>query len=700
VIDTEVLGEIYEQFLSEVILVKNNAVEIAIKPEIRESGGVVSTPRFIADSIVARTLTPLLSGKSPQELENFIVVDTCCGSGIFLLSAFDFILGHYLDWYTNHEPEKHEGRTIYQVGESLWRLTFDEKRRILMKHLRGVDIDANAVEVAQFSLLLKLIEDESESALRDFVSRNKIAALPTLDEQICSGNSLVSISEWEEACDQFPQSLHHSVNPFSWVDEFPQEMEGGGFDAVIGNPPYIRIQNMVNYSPEEVAFYHSENSPYLTARQDNFDKYSLFIERSLRLAKRTGRIGMIVPNKFMTIRSGQALRKVLSRRPILEEIVNFGVKQVFGRATSNYTCILTINCQGTDEVLVEHPGPLEEWRYGREGIISKLPTSELGEEPWSFGQEAVRSLFARIKGSVAGRLSALASIEVGVQTSADGVYLLHAISNQKNSITIEWNHRQWDIEKGILRPCLHDAKLEAFARPEPNAWMIFPYEQVTTWKGKRRSRLLQPDEIASRYPNCWEYLNARRAELANRNITGGAAAERQWYQYGRSQSLTKFDQPKIILPVLSKEARYSYDESNTIITGGGNGPYYMIRARDGAPVSTQFLLAVLNHPLCEAMIRMSTSVFRGGYYSHGKQFIQNLPIPIPNEEHDLQTVEAQVQKVVAACDALKSARTPREQTVQMRAVRDSRRKLERQISDLFGLSDQDIATVESVPVPS
>lgn len=620
--------------------------------------------------------------------------------GHFLISAYEFLLGYYLDWYVADGPEKHLGGKIYQVSENLWRLTFDEKRRVLLVHLRGVDIDPNAVEVAQFSLLLKLIEDESEAVLQDYVRREKHAALPAFDSCIRCGNSLVSTQEWESVCGVLPVALHDVINPFSWEDEFADEMAKGGFDVVVGNPPYIRIQNIIAYSPEEAMFYHAMGSPYSTAQQDNFDKYSLFVERALGLVKDHGRIGVIVPNKFMTIRSGRALRGLLTRMPVLEEIVNFGVKQVFGQGTSNYTCILVMDRAGCEAVRVEQTGPLEEWRYGRLGTLSTVPHAELSEEPWSFGQEDVRALFTRIKNEIPCRLEALANIEVGVQTSADEIYLLHQKRSNDDYVWVEWNAREWQIEREILRPCLHDVPLNAFGRPQANAWMIFPYELVTMPKGKLRARLLQPDEMARSYPHCLEYLNARREVLEGRNIAGGAADERQFYQYGRSQSLTKFDRPKIILPVLSLEARYAYDESNTIITGGGNGPYYMIRAKNNTSVSTLYLLAVLNHPLCEAMIRSNTSVFRGGYYSHGKQFIKELPIPFPDDQDKQRAVEEQAGRIVAALDALSTARTPHERTRCERAAKDARAKLERLVSVLFGLSDEDVEIVESVTVLS
>lgn len=698
VVETEVLGEIYEQFLGEVITVRHGAVEIVSKPEVRESGGVVPTPGFIADTIVERTLDPAIAGKSPKELEGFTVADTCCGSGIFLLSTFDFLLAHYLDWYVGDGPQSYAGTKIYDAGAGQWKLTFEEKRRILLGHLRGVDIDPNAVEVAQFSLLLKLIEDESEAALKEYVTTRKHSALPALGEMIRCGNSLVSAPEWRTACGDMSGEVRDKVNPFSWEEEFPAEMESGGFDVIVGNPPYIRIQNMVAFSPEEVAYYHSDKSPYTTARQDNYDKYALFIERSLALTKGDGHIGVIVPHKFMTIQAGRALRSLLGGRSVLREIVHFGVKQVFGRGTSNYTCILMFDCAGAPSVAVEKAGPLEAWRYGQKGPVTTYGADAFGEAPWEFADEEVRGLFERVRAAFPERLSAVADIEVGVQTSADKIYIVRESSSDDDTITFRWDDQDWRLERDILRPCLLDAPLYAFARPEANAWMIFPYELVANDSGRVRARLIQPDEMADRYPLCWTYLNARREELERRNIVGGSADERQWYQYGRSQSLTKFDRPKIILPVLSVEPRYAFDETNTLFTGGGNGPYYMVRAKADAAVSTLYLLAVLNHPLCEAMIRTNTSPFRGGYYSHGKQFIQNLPIPVPGDA-DQQAIEALAQQVVTATGALAAARTPHEIRLRERALGDLRTRLETRVGEIFKLSETDWETVKSVPVP-
>jgi hypothetical protein len=698
VVETEVLGQIYEQFLGEVITASGGNIEIVSKPEVRDSGGVVPTPRYIVDAIVERTLTPAITGKSPAELAEFTVADTCCGSGIFLLSAFEQLMDQHLTWYLANNRENHVGRTIYDAGAGRWRLTFDEKRRILLAHIRGVDIDANAVEVTRFSLLLKLIEDETASGLQEFVANRRTTALPALDNGIRCGNSLVSRAEWITACGALPTALANKVNPFTWSDEFPTELARGGFDVIVGNPPYIRIQNMTVYSPEEVAYYQSPRSPYSTARQDNFDKYAIFIERSLTLLRPQGRLGVIVPHKFMTIHAGRTLRRLISTGRLLEDVVHFGVKQVFGPGTSNYTCILIMDRRGCDPAHFEQAGPLEAWRYTRSGTVTRIPAVELTEEPWQFADAETRALFDRVRAAVPNQLDALAEILVGVQTSADNVYIIHPVDETPTTITCRWNELDWPIERGILRPCLHDAPLASYTRPVANAWIIFPYDLAANHSHRVRANLIQPAEFARRFPRCWAYLSARRVELDDRNITGGAAASQQWYQYGRSQSLTKFDTPKIILPVLSTEPRYSYDDTNMMFTGGGNGPYYMVRPRPGAHISNQYLLAVLNHPLSEAFIRKNTSTFRGGYYSHGKQFIEVLPVPVPPDAERV-AIEELVTALIDALAAAANARTPHERTLQVRAAADVKYQIEARVSAVFGLSEADIDVIRAVPIP-
>ena len=697
VVETEVLGQIYEQFLGEVIDVSGGAIQITTKPEVREGGGVVPTPQYIVDSIVERALIPSLEGKSPLDLKNFAVADICCGSGTFLLSGYEALMEHHLAYYLSEGDVDHIGRTIYESAGHQWKLTFEEKRRILMDHMRGVDIDANAVEVTRFSLLLKLIEDETVESLQDYVKTSDEPALPALEAVVRSGNSLVSYEEWTAAFGNLPAPLIPNVNPFTWADEFPDEMGHGGFDVIIGNPPYVRIQNLAAYSPEEVAFYQSPGSPYATGHKDNFDKYALFVERALTLLRPSGRLGFIVPNKFMTIRSGRTLRGLIADREVLEQIVHFGAKQVFGSGTSNYTSILVFDRRGRQQVTLEVVGTLEEWRYGKPGLVTQIPADEFGEDSWQFADQETRELFSRIREECPNRLGDLAEIFVGVQTSADSIYIFESVAEDAGTVTLRWNGRDWLIERDILRPCLLNAALNPYSRPEANRWMIYPYVLVPGGQGPR-ARLYQPEEMANEFPGCWEYLNARRQELEQRNITGGPAAEQQWYQFGRSQSLTKFGGPKIILPILSLEARYSFDDSNVMVTGGGNGPYYMIRPRPESPVSNYYLLAVLHHPVSEAMVRTNTSVFRGGYYSHGKQFIEGIPMPVP-AENELAIIEAMVAELINALEAVNAPGTPQEHLLETRRANHLKRQIENLISDLYEVNGNDMEVIRAVPSP-
>lgn len=698
VIESGVLGEIYEQFLGEEIHIRGDRIEIVSKPEVREGGGVVPTPGYIADAIVERTLRPIFSQKGPHQIADMTVADICCGSGTFLVSVYTFLMNHYLEWYLANDPADHDGRTIFEASLRNWRLTFQEKRRILTTHIRGVDLDPNAVEVARFSLLLKLIEGESETALRNYVDDDRIPVLPSLDETIRAGNSLVSQPEWTSSRGTLSSDLSERVNPLTWSVSFAEEFRRGGFDAIVGNPPYIRIQNMTVYSPEETEYYRSTSSPYSTASQDNFDKYALFIERALTLLQPGGRLGVIVPHKFMTIQSGEALRHILSVDKLLAEIVHFGVKQVFGPGTSNYTCILILDLAGSTTVQFEQASPLEDWRYGILGVSNDISTTLLTDEPWEFADAETRMLFTRIRNASSMSLGQSAEIFVGLQTSADSIYIFEPTSMTSTTATLRWDGKEWPIERDITRSCLQDVTIEAFKPPSPNSQMIFPYRLDTTGT-RTKAHLIQPIEMASRFPGCWAYLSARRVELEQRDIVGGIAAEKQWYQFGRSQSLVKFDTPKIILPILSLEPRYTYDETDIVATGGGNGPYYMIRSKDEDEAPDEFLLAVLDHPLMEAFIRTKTSAFRGGYYSHGKQFIEDLPLPVVSAT-ERDKIVAIVRSLIDTHQQLADSRTPHDADRLLRRTKALRQQIEDLVTAAFGLDLPAMELVRAVPVPA
>jgi len=689
VVQTEVLGRIYEQFLGEQIEITNGTVVITNRPEVRESGGVVPTPRDIVDEIVDRALRPLLDGKSVAEVADLTVLDMCCGSGVFLLSAYERLCDHYLAWYVADGVERHRGNTIFEVVAGTWRLTFPERRQILLRHIRGVDIDSDAVEVAQLSLLLKLVEGESQADLAAFITSTSERALPDLASILRSGNSLVQRNEWVASVGPLDAQTEAMIRPFDWPSEFPTEFGRGGFDAIVGNPPYIRIQNMARYSPREVRFYQQATSPYSTGHQDNFDKYVLFIERGLSLLSSTGRLGFIAPHKFMSITSGRAVRELLAER--ISEIVHFGSQPVFP-GTSNYTAILIVGPPTTSALLVEPVSSITAWRLRTRADQLVIDRDSLSAEPWQFASQEFSTLRQRLQAEGARPLRNVAEIFVGLQTSADDVYIVKAESESQDAITFEWDGRDWTLERAVLRPFLHDVQIEAFTQPTPNKWLIFPYE-ITNGT----AHLVQPEVMESEYPGCWAYLIARRDELDGRNITGGIAAEHQWYQYGRSQSLTKFEGTKIVLPILSLEPRYALDEQEIRVTGGGNGPYYLIRSTD-ASLPNEVLLAILNHPLSEAVVRSHTSVFRGGYYSHGKQFIENIPIPRLSD-NQVSAIEEATREVIATRQSVRSAVTPDERALSQRRFDGVRSNLTDLVSEAFGLGAEDLLVVEGVPAP-
>lgn len=309
VLPTDLLGQVYERFLGKVIEVASGNAQIVEKPEVRKAGGVYYTPKQIVQYIVQQTVGRLVEGKTPKEVSNLRILDPACGSGSFLIGAYDFLLEWHREYYATHQPSKFKNE-VRKTVEDNWVLTTDEKRRILLNNLFGVDLDPQAVEVTKLSLLLKMLEGETASTAQMKLLRTSDKLLPDLGTNIKWGNSLVESDYYEgKQLALFEDEAILRMKAFDWNDPsgFASIMREGGFDAVIGNPPYIDSEWMSVWHPQQRLYC----STHFSSAAGNWDIFCVFVERALQLCKNGGYSSMIVPNKLASAEYARSIRKII-----------------------------------------------------------------------------------------------------------------------------------------------------------------------------------------------------------------------------------------------------------------------------------------------------------------------------------------------------------------------------------------------------
>ena len=324
VLPADILGQVYEQFLGKVIrLTDGRRAVIEEKPEVRKAGGVYYTPTYVVDHIVQETVGRLIEGKTPKQIAQLTILDPACGSGSFLLGAYQHLLDWYLTQYLATGPQKHK-KELRQRSSGDWYLTTTERKRILLAHIYGVDTDPQAVEVTKLSLLLKVLEDETERGI--IVQRQLLheRALPDLSLNIKCGNSLIGSDYFGvEQMRLMDEDQRYAVNPFDWQSEFPQVIRAGGFDVVLGNPPYL-------YSAGQSHAEYFAKHFHLTQYQTDY--YVYFIERALSLVRQGGRLSFIVSDSWLNSEYFSMLRTHLLSQHRLNEIAVFDYP-VFRQAT-------------------------------------------------------------------------------------------------------------------------------------------------------------------------------------------------------------------------------------------------------------------------------------------------------------------------------------------------------------------------------
>lgn len=599
VMPIEIMGRAYESFLSKRIVRNRGQVSLELKPEYRKAGGVFYTPEWLSQAVVERTLAPILEGKTPDSIARtkgeYRVLDPACGSGSFLVASYKYLLDWYLNSYLTDESKWMKTRPPRleknQTGELVLSLT--ERKRILLEHIFGVDLDPQAVEIAKLSLLVIVLEDQTGAGLQEQFAVFKDRLLPDLDRNIKCGNSLIS----PDALTDFEiihsiDSRHVELRPFDWRAEF-----GSRFRVIVGNPPWL----MAGYEIEPLAL------NYLKTRYASYtgkaDLYYLFLERCLDLVAEDGRVSLVVPNKMFTTRAGSGIRKVLSEKPWVEEIIDFQTEQIFDKAT-NYTQVLILSPPKANRTTVKYTRSLKQFEAQQDWL---LQPKQLNEQRWDTNSPQATALWDKLRSISRPLADIVRGFGNGVQTGADPVLLITALEANANKIESEHLKpllRGQDIRNGFLAP--------------PQKFLVFPYGEVDG-----DYVVLNKYQLA-RAPYLDAYVHEHEEALKKRRWFGKSAQELtgEWWGLMHLDAATSFASRHILTPSLSNRSNFALGNGSMFPTGTA-GVTSLLLASD---TDASAMLALLNSKLISSFIIAHSTPYQGSYFKFSAPYLKAVPI--------------------------------------------------------------------------
>ncbi len=610
-VDVNILGHIFEHSLNEIesTTAELEGVDFDKQKSKRKKDGVFYTPKYITKYIVDNTVGKLCEEKKTElgivdeeftpnrqkdtkrklltNLEAYrswllelTICDPACGSGAFLNQALEFLITehHYID----------------QLNAQLFGSTMvfqDVENQILEKNIYGVDINEESVDIARLSLWLR--------------TAHRGRKLTTLNNNIKCGNSL--IDDPEVAGDK----------AFIWEREFPEIFAKGGFDVVIGNPPYLRIQGLRESYPKLTKYYDSN---YVSAT-GNFDIYALFIEKSYHLINEEGIVSFILPHKFLIADFGKGVRGFLLRNNAISEIVHFGSELVFKDATT-YTCIISISKKMNTNLCFKHSNPLL--------LFSGTPFShilyeKLDEGQWILNENKIESILEKVFKQPLQLKEIFDRFVQGIITGKDAVYCVIGQLQGDYLEIVDESDTRFLIEKTILKPHLRGEDVSKYKRLFNNEWLIFPYKISSG-----RAELYTHKEMQDKFPKALYYLNQHEKGLRARE--NGSFDNDNWYQYSRNQAISVLEQPKIITPEICYGGSMTIDRNSFY----HNSKCHSLLLHEDCGYSLESILPFLNSQLFWFYLSKTGNVLRGGYVGVKRRVMELFPVPEPDIiDHEL-----------------------------------------------------------------
>ena len=580
-------------------------------------------------------------------LTNIKVIDPACGSGAFLIQSLQFLI-------SQHEVVASERERL-----SGSKLLFEQDfiiREILTNNLYGVDLSPESVEIAQLALWLN--------------TARKDKPLSTLGHHIREGNSLVGPdfltfykNKHNSLFDELDADTQEKINIFDWAEKFPEvcgpdvPYEERGFDCVVGNPPYVKLQNYVDIKPDESEFLlhgTTENGQQIyDSTTRSCDLYVPFIEKGLDILNSKGRMGFIAPNLWMKNEYGRGLRTEIKKTGELDRWLDFLDFQVFGDVLI-YTAIQFFKGWKSREFAYQN---------ARDGDVGSIdwdsPTGtkrfeNLDEsDSWILLDPIEESLYAGLneRCSRLGDPEITTNIFQGVKTSADPIFVLTRQSTGSYVFSDSNGAETVAIEDSFFRKLATGSDAKRYSIVDGNKYLIYPYSYASG-----SAELLDESTLADDFPLAWKYLKNNEAALRARQ--SGHFDTEQWYCFSRPQNMDLQNRPKLLVAGTATKLQVSFDTTGEFSTLGGR--VYAIIPTDER--DSFFLLGILNAEVANFVFKRIARPKANGYFEAETQFLA--PLPIPN------ATKAQKSKVAKLAESLQEKHTAR---------RDLMEKLQRRI---------------------
>jgi len=703
VLPAEILGQVYEQFLGKVIyLTKGGHAKVLEKPEVRKAGGVYYTPAYIVDYIVEHTVGRLLDGgrgtadegrgkadegaavhcrptkaKTPAQAAKLRILDPACGSGSFLIGAYQYLLNWHRDWYVSHGPEKHaRGRhpKVYRGAADDWRLTSAEKRRILLNNIYGVDIDPQAVEVTKLSLLLKVLEGESKETVNNELRLFHERALPDLAGNIKCGNSLVGPDFYNgQQLSLLDDEERYRINVFDWHDKqhgFGAIMAAGGFDAVIGNPPYLNIDDTWGKGDPRQRYI---SQAYADIYRDKTDILFYFLGKAVDLTR--GLVTFIVSRAFLEAYKADGLRGWLATHAIVEEIIDLRNFYVFPGVGITTALISLEKTNGrakarTYRLRVDDFEPTNLDVQKRDSALFErvlVDHRAFKADAWVFAEKSVEGLHAKVD-AVGEPLGRILVVGQGMQTGRNSVF--GGLS--------ESHIRAWRLKPGQYYARARNSDIGRY---------------VIRDKGERLLYLENVEHFDNLPKSVQRHLTLHQSDLKAR-----AAYKRgdcQWWQYTWPLHKECLGRSRLYCPYLAAHNRFALDAGKLFL--GLTDTTVLYDA--GQPEDLRYILGLLNSRLLTFRFRFMAKLKSGGILEYFWNTLSKMPIRRINfsdskdkSRHDRMV--KLVETMLGLQTKLASARTAQDKTAIQRQIAATDRQIDQLVYELYGLTDEEIEIVE------